>query len=161
MAFVNAYLTEKEKEEFEKADIRDPRYPFSNDRRLTPTYWTVDRKNNIALIYGGVADREEHNKETFVLVYKKICSENIIIMTLINGYINYEEREKLEKKYNVNLYKIWKLHELQIPQQLRQSIQIEQLYKIIEDALSVYGVNGNPDHPTSVKAVLGWSRPYT
>ena len=154
MAFVNAYLTEKEKEEFEKADIRDPRYPFSNDRRLTPTYWTVDRKNNIALIYGGVADREEHNKETFVLVYKKICSENIIIMTLINGYINYEEREKLEKKYNVNLYKIWKLHELQIPQQLRQSIQIEQLYKIIEEALSIYGGNGNPDHPTSVKAVL-------
>lgn len=154
MAFVNAYLTEKEKEEFEKADIRDPRYPFSDDRRLTPTYWTVDRKNNIALIYGGVADRKEHNKETFVLVYKKICSENIIIMTLINGYINYEEREKLEKKYNVNLYKIWKLHELQIPQQLRQSIQIEQLYKIIEEALSIYGGNGNPDHPTSVKAVL-------
>lgn len=154
MAFVNAYLTEKEKEEFEKADIRDPRYPFSNDRRLTPTYWTVDQKNNIALIYGGVADREEHNKETFVLVYKKICSENIIIMTLINGYINYEEREKLEKKYNVNLYKIWKLHELQIPKQLRQSIQTEQLYKIIEEALSIYGGNGNPDHPTSIKAVL-------
>lgn len=154
MSFVNAYLTEKEKEEFEKADIRDPMYPFSNDRRLTPTYWTVDRKNNIALIYGGVADRDEHDKETFVLVYKKICNENVIKMTLINGYISIKERRMLAQKHNVNLYEIWKLHELQIPQQLRQSIQIEQLYKIIEDALSVYGINGNPNHPTSIKAVL-------
>ena len=93
MAFENAYLTEEEKQMFKDAGLTDPRGGLFRGKPFVPTVWTVDRENKIALIYCGVTDREEHQKKTFVLFYKKIDIEHMVRFTLIVDYFD-EEIEK-------------------------------------------------------------------
>ena len=46
MAFVNAYLTEEEKEKFNEAKIPDPRWNLPK-YCLEPWKWTVDKEVNL------------------------------------------------------------------------------------------------------------------
>lgn len=151
MAFVNAYLTDEEKRMIEEANIRDPRYKIAK-KYLKPSKWTIDRENNIALINCGIADRDEYYKETFVLIYKQIDNEHLIALTLTTDYFEKEKEKMLAIEYNVNLVKKWIMLNCVIADTL--NITNRELRDILTDALTAYGVNGNPKHKLNVKAIL-------
>lgn len=151
MAFVNAYLTEEEKEKFRTAKVRDPRWKFAGEY-LIPSIWTVDRENKIALIDCGFADRDEYWKQTFALIYKQIDNEHLIILTLTTDYFEKEKEKELEIEYNVNLVKRWTILDCTITHTL--NITNQKVCDILKDALTVYGVGGNPNRVQSVKAFV-------
>ena len=151
MAFVNAYLTEEEKEKFKAAKVRDPRWKLSEEY-LIPSIWTVDKENNIALINCGVANRDEHWKKTFALLYKQIDNEHLIKLTLTTDYFEKEQEKELEIEYNVNLVKRWIILDCTIANTL--NITNQKVCDILKDALTVYGVGGNPNRVQSVKAFV-------
>jgi hypothetical protein len=66
MGFVNAYLTEEEKEDFEKSAMKNPIRPF---RTLKPLRWTIDRENDMRLIWVGV-DIDYYDEHYFVFLWK-------------------------------------------------------------------------------------------
>lgn len=151
MAFVNAYLTDEEKRMIEEANIRDPRYKITK-KYLKPSKWTIDRENNIALINCGIADRDEYYKETFALIYKQIDNEHLIALTLVADYFEKEKEKMLAIEYNVNLVKKWIMLNCVIADTL--NITNRELRDILTDALTAYGVNGNPKHKLNVKAIF-------
>ena len=154
MAFVNAYLTEKEKEEFEKANIRDPRYSFLKNENLSLSYWTIDKQRKIALISCGIIDRDEPDKEKFALIYKHLDKDHFISFTLAYGHIENKYKTLLKQQYNVGLVKKWILKEISIPDNVLKKIQKNDIFTIIEEALCTYGVDGNPNSNDRVKAFL-------
>ena len=155
MIFENAWLSEKEKKEFIEAKLRDPRFSIRSGKYLPASNWTIDRENNIALVYCGESNREEHNKEVFVLLYKQMDNEHLISIVLTRKYFSLEEEKKWREKYDVKLVERWKLLECNLPQNLESEINIDELYNILSIALSRYGINGHPDRVHNVKALLG------
>ncbi len=153
MAFVNAYLTEEEKKKFEESKVRDPRYKISKIN-LIPSEWTVDKENKMALIDCGIADRDEYWKQTFAFIYKQIDNDHLIKLTLIDGLPDGITEKQLRKQYNVNLVKKWKVYDFKIPEVLRSDLSDKKLFEILEEALTAYGINGNPEKTYSIKALL-------
>ena len=92
MAFENAWLSETEKKEFIEAKLRDPRFSIRSGKYLPASNWTIDRENNIALVYCGVSSREDYRKEIFVLLYKEFDNEHSISFTLTNQYFSNEKK---------------------------------------------------------------------
>jgi len=153
MAFVNAYLTEEEKEKFREAKVLDPRWR-SPKYCLEPTTWTVDEENKIALLNCGVANRDEHWKKTFALIYKQIDNEHLIELTLIEKCPDYLTEKKLREKYNVKAVTKWEVFDYKMPEMLKNKISQEELFEILENALTGYEINGKPDKKYSFKALI-------
>lgn len=153
MKFVNAYLSEEEKQIISKARLRDPRYKISQEY-LNPSRWTIDRDNSIALMYCGVLDRDDYFKEVFTLVYKYFDNNYMLNFILVPKYYSREEELKLRELYGVELVKKWKLIGYEIPSKLEKEISVDLISEILTEALSAYGVNGNPEHELNVKAVI-------
>lgn len=153
MAFVNAYLTEEEKKKFEESKVRDPRYKISKIN-LMPSKWTIDKENKMALIDCGVANRDEHWKKTFALIYKQIDNEHLIELTLIEKCPDYLTEKKLREKYNVKSVTKWEVFNYKMPEMLKNKISQEELFEILENALTGYEINGNPDKKYSFKALI-------
>lgn len=152
--FINTYLTYDEKERFAEAKIKDPINPFTKrgfllpakKNYLTPSRWTKDITNKIALIYCGNTNPDEHNKQTFAVIYKEINAKNVIITTLIykprSTAFSKEEYDALRIKYHVGILTKWEMVDLHIPKELRSVLTNEEIYSIITDALCGYGDNG-------------------
>ena len=154
MAFVNAYLTEEEKEKFKAAKVRDPRWKLSEEY-LIPSIWTIDKENNTALINCGVANRDKHWKQTFALVYKQIDNEHLVEITLVQRYIENNVYEKFKQQYNVELVKKWEIVDFKIPIALKSGITNQGLYRLLKEALSAYGVKGSPENDVDyIKIIL-------
>lgn len=151
MAFVNAYLTEEEKVIFDEAKIPDPRWNLPK-YCLKTNKWTIDKERGLALICCDVADRDEYEKKTFALFYKKLDNEHMISLTLIQKYFEDEKEKILRNEYNVNLVTKWIVHDWNKTQTL--NITNQELLDILADALSAYGVDGCPDFEYSVKAFI-------
>ncbi len=151
MAFVNAYLTVEEKRMFEEAEIRDPRYKIAKEY-LKPDKWTIDREKNIVLINCGVADRDEYYKETFVLFYKQMDNEHLIVLTLTADYFEKEKEKMLRNEYSVNLVTKWII--LDYVKSDTLNITNQELCNVLADALTTYGVDGKPNIVQSVKAFI-------
>ncbi|MBQ7132394.1 MAG: hypothetical protein IJO29_07450 [Oscillospiraceae bacterium] len=153
MAFVNAYLTEEEKRMFEEAKIPDPRYNLAKIF-LAPNKWTIDREKNIALIYCGVANRDEYYKECFVLICDRIGSENIISLTLKRISIEFQKQRKMQQIYNVDYVQSWDIINIDVPYSLKERFPNEALYHILEEVLTIYGIDGKPEHNRNIKVFL-------
>ncbi len=153
MNFVNEHLTKDEKEMISKAGLRDPRYVISK-KYICPGRWTIDRENNIALIYCGELDREEYSKKVFVLICGELNNEHMISFTLVTNYYEHKEIDALRELYNVELVKKWKLIDYRIPNQLLNKYSFDLFVKIVEEALSVYRIDGNPQVQLSTKVFL-------
>ncbi len=151
MAFVNAYLTVEEKKIIDASKIRDPRYQIAK-KYLMPDKWTIDRENNIILINCGIADRDEYYKETFVLFYKQMDNEHLIVLTLTADYFEKEKEKMLRNEYNVNLVTKWII--LDYVKSDTLNITNQELCNVLADALTTYGVNGKPNIVQSVKAFI-------
>ncbi len=151
MAFVNAYLADEEKRIIEDAGIRDPRYKIAK-KYLKPSKWTIDRGENIVLINCGVADRDEYYKETFALIYKQMDNNHLITLTLTTDYFEKEKEKMLANEHNVNLVKRWIVLDCAIADGL--NITTRELYDVLAEALTAYGVNGKPNSVQSVKAFV-------
>ena len=141
MAFVNAYLTEKEKEEFEKAKIPHPA-GIRKEQILIPNSWTVDKEKNIALIHCGYSDREARNEKVFVLIYGKIDKKFVIVVGLSSQQTDPSESTILKAQYEVDLIEKRHINFLDIPDEIKKSIALKQLYHILETALDAYGIGG-------------------
>lgn len=119
---------------------------------LKSNKWTIDKEKVLALICCGVADRDEYEKETFALFYKKIDIEHMSSLTLIRKFFKDEKEKMLKNEYNVNLVTKWIVHDWNKSQTL--NITKQELCDILSDALSAYGVDGWPDIEYSVKAFI-------
>ena len=153
MAFVNAYLTEEEKEKFNEAKIPDPRWNLPK-YCLEPWKWTVDKDRGIALINCGVADRENYKIETFAFINTQIEKHQTLSFEIINKSIKKEEEEELKKKYDVDCVEKWELidiHNLKISAIVSS---IEGFVELLSEALNVYGINGKINSSYNVKALL-------
>ncbi len=151
MAFVNAYLTEEEKEKFNEAKIPDPRWNLPK-YCLEPWKWTVDKDRGIALINCGVADRENYKIETFAFINTQIEKHQTLSFEIINKSIKKEE--ELKKKYDVDCVEKWELidiHNLKISAIVSS---IEGFVELLSEALNVYGINGKINSSYNVKALL-------
>lgn len=151
MSFVNAYLTEEEKAMFDEKKIPDPRWNLPK-YCLKTNKWTIDKERRLALICCGVADRDEYEKQTFALFYKKLDNEHMISLTLIKKYFEDVKENMLRNEYNVNLVIKWIVHDRSKPKAL--NITNQELLDILADALTAYGVDGWPDEDYSVKAFI-------
>lgn len=154
MAFENAWLSEEEKKKFIEAKLRDPRFSIRSEKYLPASNWTIDRENNVALVYCGEYNRDEYDKKVFALLYKQIDNEHLINVVLTRRYFPLEIEKKWREKYEVNLVEKWKLLECKIPKDLKVEIDNDELYNILSDALSRYGINGHPERVQNVKALL-------
>lgn len=154
MAFENAWLSETEKKEFIEAKLRDPRFSIRSGKYLSSSNWTIDRENNIALVYCGVSSREDYRKEIFILLYKEFDNEHSISFTVTNKYFPDEKQKQLEKEYGVKLVKRWRLLDYSMYANTEDVINETNILDILSNALSAYGVDGDPDLEINVKALV-------
>lgn len=118
---------------------------------------TVDREKKIWLIECPGGYDYEYNElgKKFVLIYKEIDIDNIVELYLKN-FGDDEDPEK-NKKYNTMFIMYWKIKNIKIPPSL--GISREELIPVLEDALSIYGIMGEPedkekDYYGKVKAII-------
>lgn len=154
MAFENAWLSEEEKKKFVEAKLRDPRFSIRSEKYLPASNWTIDRENDVALVYCGVSSREDYRKEIFVLLYKKFDNEHSIRFTLTNQYFSDDKQKELEKEYGVKLIKRWRLLDYNMYANIGDIINETEILDILSNAMSSYGVDGDPDIKLSVKALI-------
>lgn len=153
MAFVNAYLTEEEKEKFREAKVLDPRWNLPK-YCLDPRKWTIDKERGLALINCGVADRENYEIETFAFVNIKMEDHLVLSLELINQNIKKEEMVALKKKYAVDLVEKWKLISIDNLEKLSIVSSIEEFVRLLSEALDAYGVGGEVNRSYDVKALV-------
>ena len=156
MAFENAYLTEEEKQMFKDAGLTDPRGGLFRGKPFVPTAWTIDRENKIALMYCGIADREENWKETFVIFYKQIDKEHLINLILTSNYLDGTTDEMLKQKYAVDTILKWDIIDISLPK--TGGVSKEEVFNFLSDALCAYGVYGDPmrTYTAKIKVVLDY-----
>lgn len=153
MAFVNAYLTEEEKEKFNEAKIPDPRWNLPK-YCLKLRKWTVDYERGIALINCGVADREKYEIETFAFINMQTEEPLVLSFEIINKSIKKEEMSDLKKKYNVDLVEKWELISIHNLKKSAIVSSIEEFVRLLSETLDVYGVDGEINRSYNVKALV-------
>lgn len=150
MAFINDYLSNEEMEMFKKLNIQYPLATGINGiigyslgayklKALRETC-TIDREEEIYFFYCGTEryDKENIPKEHyFYLLWNKELSNNIVTIVLeqkckrIDNSMEYlicwEMKSCYSKTGNINID--------------------EKIILKIKEALSVYGIDGNPDYP--------------
>lgn len=135
MAFVNERMTRAEMDEFAAKSIHNPGNEFI---MLKPYRWTINRDENIALIWA-LQEREEPHEIYFLLLWK-----DVVISV------------KLRKSWVDNKTCNWKLISIDIPESSKQNQS--EIVLSLKDALTVYGVDGDPDEPNNkiVKVQFGF-----
>ena len=107
------------------------------------------------MTFCGEVDRFERcNQDVFALFYKGFNSEHLISVILVRKRFDKETASKLEKKYEVDGVQKWILIDKKIPKRLYEEIDDKEVYKILIDALSEYGINGRNDQDYTIKAFL-------
>ena len=153
MNFTNQYLTNEEKQAFAEAKITDPRWNLPK-YYLIPFKWTVDKERNIALVNCGIADRECSEIKTFAFLNTNPEKKQILSFQMVNFYLSQTEEEILKKKYNVNLILNWKVIKIVNLKKSNIFSSYEEFVMLLSEALSAYGVNGNPEFISNVKAFI-------
>lgn len=153
MAFVNAYLTDEEKNAFEEAEIPDPRWNLPK-YCLKPWKWTVDKERGIALIDCGIADREDYTIRTLAFINTCIENQQILSFEITHYYLDDKEEEELKKKYNVNLIKNWKVLSINHLENSDIIHSYNEFFELLSEALSAYGISGNPNSEVISKALI-------
>ena len=154
MSFVNKYLSDEERKRFEEAKIENPvRFHLANNL-LNPDAWTVDEERKIALINCGVADREKPEIETFAFVKTDLREKDALLFDLIKYYIDENESERLKQKYNVNLITNWKIGKICNLKNTKIVSSKDEFLKLLVEALTAYGVSGNPKYIPNVKVFV-------
>ena len=154
MAFINKYLSDEEKRRFEEAKIENPVRFHLEKNLLEPNEWTVDAERKIALINCGVADRENPEIETFAFINTDLKENDILIFDMVEYYIDEDEHEKLKKEYSVNLIINREVRKIYNLKNSKIIVSKDEFYKILEEALTAYGVSGNPDYIPNVKVFV-------
>ena len=72
----------------------------------------------------------------------------------IKYYIDENESERLKKKYNVNLITNWKIGEICNLKNSKIVSSKDEFLKILVEALTAYGVSGNPKYIPNVKVFV-------
>lgn len=124
MAFANARMTQEEMKEFAAKAIPNPANHFF---ALKPYQWTIDREENVFLVWGA-QEREEPHDDHFIL-----------------GWRGHPLPVKLRSSWVAGDTRRWELLSIRIPEDL-----IDMRFEILQslkDALTVYGFNGVPDDP--------------
>lgn len=147
MKFVNDYLNDEEMKEFEKRAIPYPNdrpgvigyYPYVNENPLTWLRCTLDREEKVYLFYCGKDRYDFENipeKDYFVLISDKILGDSIVTFTAKQEYLS----DPISGRgYGI----LWKLTSLNLPGVLKE--RRDKIENIIKDAMSAYGVSGNPE----------------
>lgn len=78
----------------------------------------------------------------------------MISVTLMRTHFSEKEVKKIKENYAVNLVEKWKLLDFGIPKTLNTMSYTTELYEILADALTGYGISGHPDKETNIKAIL-------
>jgi hypothetical protein len=154
MAFINKYLTDEEMKRFAEAKIKNPvRFNLANNL-LNPYDWTVDEERKIALINCGVADREQPDVETFAFINTDLKDNDILVFDMAKYYIDENEIERLKKKYNVNTIANWEIRKIDNLESTKIVGSKDEFLNILEEALTAYGVSGNPRYIPNVKVFI-------
>ena len=82
-------------------------------------------------------------------LYKQIDNDHLIKLTLIEKCLDY-----LTEKYNVKSVTKWEVFDYKLPEMLKNKISQEELFEILENALTGYEINGKPDKKYSFKALI-------
>ncbi|PYG85609.1 hypothetical protein LY28_03297 [Ruminiclostridium sufflavum DSM 19573] len=121
MAFVTERMTKEEKDNFAARAIPNPGNKFFI---LKPSKWTIDRENNVILVWA-LEEREEPHDNHFLLCWKD---------TPITV--------KLGECWTEGSPRTWELRHIKIPENLKA--QQDEIIQILKDALEGYGFDGDP-----------------
>lgn len=125
MAFVNEGMTNEERVEFAAKSIKNPGNILST---LKPTRWTIDREENVSLIWG-LRQRETDD------YYFLLCWKGIPIPVKLREYwVNGSPRT-------------WELIYIKISADLEEKRM--EIIQSLKDALTVFGFDGDPDWPNN------------
>ncbi|EKN62893.1 hypothetical protein P9E76_08580 [Schinkia azotoformans] len=124
MVFANESMTQEEIACFEVKAIKNPGNRLST---LRPSIWTIDRENNVFLVWG-LQEREEPHDYYFLLSWK----DTPIPVKLGESWVTGSPR-------------IWELRYIKIPVNLKE--KRDEIIQSLKDALKVYAFNGVPDWP--------------
>lgn len=124
MAFVNERMTQEERASFEAKAIKNPGNRLSI---LRPSIWTIDRENNVFLVWG-LKEREEPHYYHFLLSWK-----DALIPV------------KLGESWTAGSTRKWELRFIEIPENLYE--KQDEIIQSLKNALKVYGYSGFPDEP--------------
>lgn len=126
MAFVNERMTKEERAEFAARAIPNPGYTA---RILEPTQWTINREENVFLVWG-LQEREESHNYYFLLGWKG----TLIPVKLRESWIKGSPRT-------------WEIIFLKTPEDL--IVKRSEIMQSLKDALTVYGFDGDPSWPNN------------
>lgn len=156
MGFSNEELTEEEIELIKKTE-HEFMVNVHHNHFCYVGQGTVDRGKKIWLIKcpGGYDYDCRELGQKFVLIYGKIGKDNIVELYLEN--IGDDEDPEKNKEYNTMFIMYWKIKNIEIPSTL--GISREELIPVLEDALSIYGIMGEPedkkkDYYGKIKAII-------
>ncbi len=121
---------------------------------LPSASWIIDREKNIVLIDCGVLSRDDYRQVVFALLYKKLDNDHLISFTLMRTGFTDEEADVLKKNYNVSSVRKWKILKCGFPEKLERIANRTVVYDILADAMSVYGLDGNPNVSLDTKAII-------
>lgn len=123
MAFINEFMTEEEKSEFEARKIPNPGNSLYT---LSPYKWTIDRDEDIFLIWGLEEREDDRDKSHFLFCWKGI---NIPVF--------------VRESWDENSIHIWSLIRINIPTQYTE--KTDEIMQSVREAFLVYAFNGVPD----------------
>jgi hypothetical protein len=122
MAFTNERLTKEEKDNFVARAIPNPGNNFFT---LKPSKWTIDRENNVILVWA-LEEREEPHDNYFLLCWKDTPIP-----------------VKLGEYWTAGSSRTWELRYIKIPENLKT--QEDEIIQRLKEALEVYGFDGDPN----------------
>lgn len=139
MAFVNEYVSQEDIEKYGLIKLinyyysMDGRRPF--DKKTEKPSWTIDRKRESWLYYAvskHLPDpRDGYTGESFYILYYKGNKIEVVL----NGTEADQDTNPIKK--------IWKL--LRIRERDMQGLDREEVLKVLQKALSGYGLGGRTD----------------
>jgi len=135
MAFINEYISDEDVEKYNLKELIDKYKRYTYSPRLDNISWTVDKENDIWLIWFG----REHDPE----MDHGFTREHIFVLYYKGQLI--EARLWLEEDSQTNIYqtpfiKKWKL--LSLSPRHFDNIDIQKLKDILCKSLSIYGHKG-------------------
>lgn len=145
MAFVNELITEEEEEDM----LMSLQLPHPDRRSLWlgsgKRKWTIDRERGMTLIHCGHPIREDGQTESFSLLLRNFEKSSQINLRM--------ERKKSTAQTEAGAHIVpWRVISMRIPKSL--SDKHEEIINILEEALSVFAINGEPDRKFVVQAEI-------
>ena len=60
----------------------------------------------------------------------------------------------MQQIYNVDYVQSWDIINIDVPYSLKERFPNEALYHILEEVLTIYGIDGKPEHNRNIKVFL-------